>query len=562
MQEMKTLTIDGTTYEVVDEKARKAAEELAGVVVTVAPAGADATKYDFVCDGTADQETIQEAILSLPTCGGTVKLAGNFYLSAPVNGGGKCNVIITGGILHRKSDFSGGSLDTSSYKAGLIEHTGANWTFKDVKFVGDPEKSKHQVHFGMQGKSGDKYINCEFTDWKYYALKCEAAKVLNCRFVNNESAIYRVCLGRVEGCYFQNNGVCIDNVGLGTVFNNSMLDNDVGIVVYGTGGGKVIGNRISRGEGTEADYTDDQYTIQFGSDWGSDSTPVFYDSGNVVYGNMLYGKDVVIYRQEDATEEELAKLADNIIRNNLAGAGGGAGTWAELPDKPFYDTREYSEKVIEWDGTTEGKTFIEDLGLYKVSDEILTNDEVRTIVATLGEESVAIGELFYDMLTAGFVNDDFAFLEVVLVVKKPNITIDAMGITIAETGVYVSEGVTVSYTKTIGELVQIEDKYIKYDPKIFEVNFTHDYETENNPILCDKTKDEIKQAIINKMNVKGFYKPSGGRIHNLELASYLNDFDDVIFNGFGMLGFDGKIMQFRIMSENQIEYSERTIATS
>lgn len=115
--------------------------------------------------------------------------------------------------------------------------------------------------------------------------------------------------------------------------------------------------------------------------------------------------------------------------------------------KNYVDSKEFvlpegyavSENVvIEWDGDTTGLVNLVDM-YYKVSDLILTDDEIKAGIVTQiqGENTVnySISDYWDEAVAYGHVSDDYVVCdELILFVKKPRVQLE--GIVIEEAGIY------------------------------------------------------------------------------------------------------------------------------
>lgn len=117
------------------------------------------------------------------------------------------------------------------------------------------------------------------------------------------------------------------------------------------------------------------------------------------------------------------------------------GSYEDLSDKPFYDTRVYSEQVITWDGNTDGRV-ADSMGIsYKVSDLVPDIEDFvgATITTTSGTVTVDDpGNNWY-----GYVSDDGKCFRLnsaeVVVIKEDNWTGNVPGMwsaTFPEAGIY------------------------------------------------------------------------------------------------------------------------------
>lgn len=114
-----------------------------------------------------------------------------------------------------------------------------------------------------------------------------------------------------------------------------------------------------------------------------------------------------------------------------------SGSWDDLTDKPFYEeTTTVVGDTLTWDGNTEGLVS-DDIGMfYKVSDIVLTDEQIKLgfMATSTGQTSPAIGTGWDSGVAAGYITEDVVVAEVISFVRKPNVSIK--GITFPETGIY------------------------------------------------------------------------------------------------------------------------------
>ena len=134
------------------------------------------------------------------------------------------------------------------------------------------------------------------------------------------------------------------------------------------------------------------------------------------------------YEVKDAqARRDIASLQEQI--KNLPSGGGSEGS-----DETGY--------VIDWDGNKNNLSTIiqvDDHGTAfycLVSDKIPSNEELKNSIVTLGEPlniETPLLESYLQYEGYGFVTDDFALVEGVMVVRKDNITVDIEGVTLTFT---------------------------------------------------------------------------------------------------------------------------------
>lgn len=101
---------------------------------------------------------------------------------------------------------------------------------------------------------------------------------------------------------------------------------------------------------------------------------------------------------------ELENDAGYITKDDIPEGSGGASSWNDLKDKPFgEETVVVNEPLnITWDGNTEGLVSIADTPFYKVSDLVLTDEQIKTATITLSDGlSLYIGDEWEMMVSEG-----------------------------------------------------------------------------------------------------------------------------------------------------------------
>jgi parallel beta-helix repeat protein len=212
-------------------------------VVGTSTAGWTLEDCDYLCDGTADQVEINNAITALPATGGEIViLDGTYNITAKINVT-KDNVSIRGNgnatILKRMFDsISGEGVITLTSRSGCnvanlqVDGNAANFS-----------------HFGNADISLDSSSN-------------------------NNTITGNTC----------NNGFCgirITDSSNNTVTGNTCSSNDFGIVLLASSNNTVTGNTCTRGTGLPTDYTTLQGTI-----WLADTDNDY----NLISNNNCMGK--------------------------------------------------------------------------------------------------------------------------------------------------------------------------------------------------------------------------------------------------------------------------------
>jgi len=204
---------------------------------------------------------------------------------------------------------------------------------------------------------------------------------------------------------------------------------------------------------------------------------------------------------------------------------GGASSWNDLTDKPFWEVTETIEPIT-WDGNTEGLVEVDIFGdkFYKVSDKAFSNEQIKTMSASIYSEwvdpegsgsgvfPVDIGEEWESMVQNGMVTEDFVFLAAfgVFVIHKNDVVIpDVVAFPGIGTyfqrreqndeGSYYLDYMTSfpSEATTATTIKKIDEKYLP-DPDVFTVILTSNGEESilGAPIVIpNKTFEEAVEAI-------------------------------------------------------------------
>ena len=158
--------------------------------------------------------------------------------------------------------------------------------------------------------------------------------------------------------------------------------------------------------------------------------------------------------------------------------------------------------VIEWDGNTEGLTYIpikKGVGLYKISGMVLTDDDLLSATYELLDYPGEIFNIPADGLTQ--LSDSVTIVETnihFITVRKDNA--DLSGLIIPEKGVYVfSDSERFKMTKET--ITPMSTDFIPNDfiPKNFNVVFRA--ETGSIPTICNVTYAELREWVENYIPV-------------------------------------------------------------
>lgn len=179
-------------------------------------------------------------------------------------------------------------------------------------------------------------------------------------------------------------------------------------------------------------------------------------------------------------------------------------------NRTHWDSRKTVENRISWNCDTEGRTYVPqgylDYIFYKVSDDVLTNAELKTFVARIynngwPSSTVKYGASATNMAIAG---DAYVFQNTFAVVYEPGVVTlkpkatgsEAYDVTFPESGVYFahkdggSYAKWLSYQKQVGELKQLDTKFIP-DEYVTETELGNALSTK-----ADVSKLDSKQDIL------------------------------------------------------------------
>lgn len=201
----------------------------------------------------------------------------------------------------------------------------------------------------------------------------------------------------------------------------------------------------------------------------------------------------------------------------------GASSYNDLEDKPFYE-----EKVIvkdplniTWDGNTEGLVQVEGAPMYKVSDLVFTDEEIKLMSMTVSGDPSAtlIGDIWDEYMGRGIIaTDDVTTIMIVVFVRKAGAILveGENSITFPEAGVYSMStgGLYLSSLTTTEPIVErIETEVKKLDPKFLPdnvgggVKYVTISEDDGGNFTSSATYDEIAEWIRAGMDVKCTYGP-------------------------------------------------------
>lgn len=265
-------------------------------VIGTSTAGWTAKDCNYLCDGTADQVEINNAITALPSTGGEIIILDGTYNITNKISVNKSNVSIkgNGNATTLKRMYNGVGDD------GLITITASNSSIFKLYFDGNKDNySTYTGHNAISLLGGTKHIitknifvNC---DKAGVLVRTSQVIILSNVSMNNTQGVMvyygnevTVNSNKIFSCVI---GVCGGYSNKLLVTSNFIKDCNLGISLYGgTTASLVLGNICIRGAGTPSDYTSSQYTIEISGD------------NNLISSNLCLGKAVVINSGTSNTE--------------------------------------------------------------------------------------------------------------------------------------------------------------------------------------------------------------------------------------------------------------------
>lgn len=211
-----------------------------------------------------------------------------------------------------------------------------------------------------------------------------------------------------------------------------------------------------------------------------------------------------------------------------------ASSWNDLTDKPFYEeTVTVNEPLnITWDGNTEGLVSDSSGIYYKVSNLVLSDEQIKLTKLTMSTgDSLSISEFWDSLVEGGAVTEDYVFLEYAILIR--NDRVEMMGRVFTESGIYFGTGSAyvssltttepIEQTKTV--IKKIDEKYLPevggsnityfygdgdylfwdedLTTKVSRVEFQESYQNGEIRVICSGTKDcgfIYHPIMINNMN--------------------------------------------------------------
>ena len=263
-------------------------------VIGTSKAGWTAKQCDYLCDGTYDQEEINNAIAALPASGGEIViLDGTYNITAKINVN-KNNVSIRGNgnatVLKR--------MWNSSSPEGVITLTSAEGCrVQNLQIDGNKDNYSSVNNNGIYlYSSSDNTITdntCNNNTNNGISLYSSSNNTVTGNTCNNNYYgiyLYSSSNNTITGntCNNNNNN---DGISLyasssnNTITGNTCNNNNYGIHLDSSSNNTIIGNTCIRGTGQPSDYTSAQYTILLS---GSSN------NCNLISLNNCMGKAVVV----------------------------------------------------------------------------------------------------------------------------------------------------------------------------------------------------------------------------------------------------------------------------
>jgi hypothetical protein len=135
-----------------------------------------------------------------------------------------------------------------------------------------------------------------------------------------------------------------------------------------------------------------------------------------------------------------------------------------IKNKPFYEeTTVVSEPLnITWDGNTEGLVSVND-SIFKISDRVLTDEEIKAVTITMEEASLLIGDVWGELRgSGGFVIDEMVNVYSMFVfVRMDNALLPGTEMFFPEAGIYAVTPCSLTKPETtVTERKTIDSKFL------------------------------------------------------------------------------------------------------
>ena len=318
-------------------------KKVARFVVGTSTASWTAADCDYLCDGTADQVEINNAITALPATGGEIVILDGTYNIAATIDVTKDNVSIRGNgnatILKRMFNSSG--------TEGVITLTNrSGCKIANLQIEGNKTSYTNSNNTGIYlNSSNNNTITGNTYNNNHDGIGLESS--------NNNTVTSNTCNNNYDGIYLEsssnntvtsntcndnnygidlmglsgnntitgntsnnnNTGIYLEHSDNNTVTSNTCNNNYDGIYLYGSNNNTVTGNTCIRGTGLPTDYTASQYTMRL---VGTDNNYNLISNNNCMgkapmvdggTGNSVYGNKYDSGDYKDFTQDEKTKLA-------------------------------------------------------------------------------------------------------------------------------------------------------------------------------------------------------------------------------------------------------------
>jgi parallel beta-helix repeat protein len=255
--EVRTHLNDGTQH-----------AKTARFVIGTSTAGWTAADCDYLCDGTADQTEINNAITALPATGGEIVILDGTYNIAAKIDVTKDNVSIRGNgnatILKRM-------YNSTTYEGVITLTSRSGCKIADLQVDGNKTSYTNSYNYGiyLDSSSNNTVTGCTCTynnNGRGIYLNASNNNTVTGNACNNnyygiylDSSSNNTVTG--NACYNNNYGIGLDYSERNMVTGNACYNNSRGIGLDYSERNMVTGNACIRGTGLATDYTASQHTI-------------------------------------------------------------------------------------------------------------------------------------------------------------------------------------------------------------------------------------------------------------------------------------------------------------
>ena len=226
------------------------------LVVGTSTSGWTEKDCDYLCDGTADDVEIIQALNALPATGGEVViLDGTYNITASINIP-KDNVSIrgSGNATTLKRMYDSTNTDSGATAKGLItlnEKSGCK--IQGLQIDGNKATYTASYNYGI-------YLYSSSNNTSNNTVTGNTCNNNNSTGINLSSSSNNTVTGNT--CNNNNYGIYLSSSSNNTVTGNTCNNNNYGICLQTSSNNTVTGNTCIRGTGLTTDYTSSQHTIQ------------------------------------------------------------------------------------------------------------------------------------------------------------------------------------------------------------------------------------------------------------------------------------------------------------